>query len=207
MFNPLRRQPLICPECERPARIQGGRCCGCGACIHLPVAYFRWLWFLTFLTLAGAATLVLTSQHIGTWLLLLIILTFPVRIAWSFVIPPWIERGELKSGWPFGFFYFAAFFTLFMDWMAFGWLHVGLGATKSEISENWFFFSIPLYWIDSNFLIQSDRWLSDAIGSILGNSFFYALVAFALYRGVSTRLNRNRAIRLKITDSDGEDEN
>lgn len=200
MFNPLKRNCPVCPECKRPLLIRRGRCCKCGVEVHLPVAYFRLLWFLTFLVLAGIGSVVFHSQHIGTWLFLLIIVSIPVRIAWGFVIPPWIERGEYKSGWPFGFFYLAVFMTLFLEWIAWGWLHVGLGATRAELSENWFFFSIPLCWISSNFLIRSDRWLSDAVGSILGNSFFYALFAFALYRAVSSVLDRNRAIRLNITD-------
>lgn len=207
MINPLKRNRPVCPGCKRPALIRLGRCCLCDAEVHFPAAYFRWLWFLTFLSLAGIGSFVLDSQHIGTWLLLLIILSLPVRIGWGFVIPPWLERGQYKNGWPFGFLYLAAFVTLFLEWTAWGWLHVGLGATRAELSENWFFFSIPLCWVSSKFLIRSDRWLSDAIGTILGNAFFYAVGAFALYRTVSSRLNRNRAIRLKITDSDPEGEN
>src|SRR5262249_44331720 len=143
MLNALQPKPPVCPVCKRPGRIDRGQCSCCGAAIHIPDAYFRWLWFLTLLTLAGFAAFVFKSRHIGTWLLFLITVSLPVRIGWSFAIPPWFERGEYKNRWPFAFFYLAAFITLFLEWIAWGWLHVGLGATKSELGENWFFFSIP----------------------------------------------------------------
>jgi hypothetical protein len=91
-------------------------------------------------------------------------------------------------------------------WQAWGWLHIALGASKDELNENWDFFSIPLAWINSVFLIRSDKWLSDVIGIIMGNSFFYAILTFALYKVVRTRLNRNRAILLNITDVESEDD-
>jgi hypothetical protein len=81
-----------------------------------------------------------------------------------------------------------------------------LGASKAELNENWDFFSIPLGWINSAFVIRSDKWLSDVIGIIMANSVFPALVTFAVYMAVRARLNRNRAIRLNITDVGSEDE-
>jgi len=201
-FNPFQRSLPVCPECLRPAAIEMGQCCWCGAEVHVPSAYSRWIWFLTLVTVAGLGSVSFSSRHIGTWLLSLLLLSLPVSIVWNYLIPPRIERGEDKSGWPFLFFYVGIFITFFLEWIAWGWLHVGLGAARSELNENWFFFSIPLYWVDSNFLIRSDRWLTDAIGSIMGNSFVWALVAFALYKAVSSILSRSRAIRLNISDKE-----
>ncbi|MBZ5664656.1 MAG: hypothetical protein LAO30_08650 [Acidobacteriia bacterium] len=178
----------------------------CDAEVHIPFVYFRWIWFLVLTTLVALGILTFNARHAGTWLLVLLFLSIPIRVIWGILIPPWIERGAFKAGLPFIAWYvtlcaFQIAYSLF--W---GWLHVGLGASKAELNENWDFFSIPLCWISSAFLVRSDKWLSDVIGIIVGNTFFEALGMFAVYTGVRARLNRNRAIRLNITDIEPRDE-
>jgi len=125
---------------------------------------------------------------------------------WGILIPPWIERGAFRAGLPFIAWYVGFSAMQIAYWTIWGWLHIGLSASKDELNENWDFFSVPLAWINSAFLIRSNKSLSDVFGIIIGNSFFYALGIFVVYTGVRARLNRNRAIRLNITDTDSVDE-
>jgi hypothetical protein len=206
MFNVLRREVPVCPECKRVARVARGRCLWCGAEVHIPVAYFRWLWFLVLTTLAVLGALTFRSRHAGTWLLVLLLLAIPIRFLWGIVVPPWFERGVFKAGLPFIAYYVSVCVLQVAYWSLWGWLHVGLGATKDELNDNWDVFSVPLAWINPAFLIRSDKWLSDVLGIIMGNSFFEALAFFVAYTAVRRRLNRNRAIQLNITDVESEDE-
>lgn len=138
-------------------------------------------------------------------MLVLLVLAVPIRVVWGMLIPPWIERGVYKVDVPFIVFYAAACLIGIIYWTLWGWLHVGLGASKAELNENWDIFSVPLGWINSGFVIRSDKWLSDVFGIIMGNSFFKAVGIFVVYRVVRARLNRRRAIRLSISDSESED--
>jgi hypothetical protein len=206
MFNPFRRAVPRCPECGRPPRIgRDGKCLGCGERIYVPIAYFRWLWFLVFVTLVALAIPTFNGDHSGTWLLVLLVLAVPIRVIWGIIIPPWIERGAFKSEVPFIAFYGASCLMGIIYWTLWGWLHVGLGATKDELKDNWDIFSVPLGWIHPGFVIRSDKWLSDVFGTIMGNSFFGAVAIFFVYRVVRTRLNQNRAIRLDIADPNSKD--
>jgi hypothetical protein len=206
MFNPLRREVPVCPECKRIARIARGCCQWCGAEVRVPIAYFRWLGFLVLITLVALGTPTFNARHAGTWLLVLLFLAIPIRVIWGILIPPWIERGPFKPRLPFIVWYVSVCVMNIAYWTLWGWLHVGLGASKDELNDNWDIYSVPLAWVNTAFLIRSDKWLSDVIGIICGNSFFYALALFGLYTVVHARLNRNRAIRLNITDIESKDE-
>jgi hypothetical protein len=198
---------LLCPECGSPARIDGDyRCVWCGERIYIPFAYFRWLWFLVFVTLIALAIPTFNGKHAGTWLLVLLILALQIRAVWGIMIPPWVERGAFKEDVPFIAFYLASCFIGIVYWTLWGWLHVGLGATKDELKDNWDTFSVPLGWIHSGFVIRSDKWLSDVFGIIMGNSFFEAIAIFFVYRVVRRRLNRNQAIRLDLADTNSQDD-
>lgn len=122
------------------------------------------------------------------------------------MVPPWFECGTFKTGLPFVAYCVAVSFLQIGYWTLWGWLHIGLGASRDELNDNWDIYSVPLAWINPAFLIRSDKWLSDVSGTIMGNSIFEALVFFGLYTAVRARLDRNRAIRLKISDADSEDE-
>jgi hypothetical protein len=97
MFNPLHREVPVCPECRRPACIRQGLCQYCGAEVYIPIAYFRWLWFLVLTTLAVLGVLTFRVNHAGTWLLILLFLAIPIRVLWGILIPPWIERGVSRQ--------------------------------------------------------------------------------------------------------------
>jgi hypothetical protein len=178
----------------------------CGTEIYVPVAYFRLLWLAVFVTMVALGAATFNSAHAGTWLLVLILLAVPVRMIWGILVPPWIERGVFKPRLPFIAWYVAVSLTQFVYWSLWGWLHILLGASKAELSENWDTFSLPLYWINSAFLIRPDKRFADVCGIILGNSFFYTLMLFALYSWVHAKLNRSRAITLSIMDPESEDE-
>lgn len=205
-LNPFRREAPTCPGCSSRARIGRGRCLYCHAQVYIPILYFRMLWLLVVLSLAAIGTATFRRDHAGTWLLALLLAAIPLRLIFGILIVPWFELGAVRYSLPFPVWYVACCVTTLIYWEAWSWLHLGLGASKDEINENWDFFSVPLAWINSAFLIRSDKWPSDVIGIIMGNAFFYALGTFALYAGVRTRLNRNRAIRLNITDGKSEDE-
>jgi hypothetical protein len=100
MLNPLHRTVPVCPECGRTARIARGRCRWCDAEVYIPIAYFRWLWFLVATTLVGMGVLTFNAGHAGTWLLVLLVLAVPIRLIWGIVIPPWFELGSVKYGLP-----------------------------------------------------------------------------------------------------------
>ncbi len=206
MFNPLHRELPVCPECKRIAGIVRGRCWCCGAKVHVPLAYFRWLWFLVVITLACLGSLTFNARHAGTWLLVLLFASVPIRLIWGALIPPWIERGSFKGDLPFIPYYLAICMIQIGYWTLWGWLHLGLGASKEELSDNWDMYSVPLAWINRSFLIRPDKWLSDVFGTIAGNSLFYAIIFFALYKAVSARLNRNRAIQLNLSEIEPRDE-
>jgi hypothetical protein len=206
MFNPLHRKVPRCPECERLARIAQGRCVWCDAQVYTPVNYFRWLWGLVWTTVGVLGALTFNATHAGTWLLVLLFSAIPIRIAWGILIPPWIEAGTSKNGLPFITWYWTVCVIQIITWTLFGGLQITLGASRSELNDNWDVVSVPLGWINSAFIVRPDKSLFDNFGIIAGNSFFPALATFLVYTAVRARLNRSRAIRINITDAEPKDE-
>jgi hypothetical protein len=206
MLNPFRRTPPVCPACRMPVRIVGGCCSYCGAEVHIPTAYFRWMWLLVITVLVVIGTITYDHDHPGSWLLGLIFLSIPLRIVCGTLIPPWFELSKLKSGIPFIFWYATFAIFLFLYWQLLGWLGVLLRASGSDFNDTMSFFSMPLCWVNPRFFIAPDRSFSDVCGILAGNGFFYALLAFLLYRGVHARLRANRVTRMNLTAERTEDE-
>jgi hypothetical protein len=204
--NPLRRMKPVCPACKMSARIFRGRCSYCGAETYVPLAYFRWIWLLVIVVLIVIGTITYSHDHPGTWLLSLIFLSIPLRIVWSVLIPPWLELGRPKSGIPFLFWYVTCVTLAFLYWQAWGWLSIVLRASRGDFADLMGFFSMPLCWVNSRFFIAPDRSFSEVCGILAGNSFFYALLVFLLYRGVHARLHANRVTRMSLTPDSSEDE-
>ena len=138
-------------------------------------------------------------------MLVLIFSAVPIRVIWGWFLPG-SSAGRSRQGCLLSPTALPWSFLQIGYWTLWGWLHIGLGASRDELNDNWDIYSVPLAWINPAFLIRSDKWLSDVSGTIMGNSIFEALVFFGLYTAVRARLDRNRAIRLKISDADSEDE-
>jgi hypothetical protein len=206
MPNPFRRKMPACPECRMPARISRGCCRYCSTEIYVPLAYFRWIWLLVVALLVVIGTITYDHAHPGSWLLSLIFLSIPLRVVCGVLIPPWFELGKLKSGITFIFWYVTFIIFLFIYWQAWGWLSILLRASRSDFNDTMGFFSMPLCWVNPRFFIAADRTFSDVCGILAGNSFFYALVVFLLYRGVHARLHANRVTRMNLTAESSEDE-
>jgi hypothetical protein len=204
--NPLRRTMPVCPACKMSARIFRGCCAYCGAETYIPLAYFRWIWFLVIVVLIVIGTIADSHDHPGTWLLSLIFLSIPLRIVWSVLIPPWFELGRPKSGIPFLFWYVTCVTLAFFYWQAWGWLTILLRASRNDFNDMMGFFSMPLCWVNPRFFIAPDRSFWDVCGILAGNSFFYALLTFLLYRAVHARLRANRVTRMNLTADRSDDE-
>jgi hypothetical protein len=142
------------------------------------------------------------GQHAGTGLFGLILLTSMIRVIRGRCVPAGVVRRGQKPTLPFVDWYLGLCGLLAAYWSVLRWSHVLLGASVEELRESSDMFSFPLGLLHPAFLIGRDKWSSDVIGIICGNAFFYALLTFVLYRAVHSRLNRNREIRLNITDSD-----
>jgi hypothetical protein len=206
MPNPFQRKPPVCPACKMPARIIRGSCSYCSAEVYVPLAYFRWIWLLAIAVLVVIGTITYDPDHPGGWLLWLICLSIPLRVVCGILIPPWFELGKFRSGIPFIFWYVAFIIFTFFYWQAWGWLSIVLRASRGDFADLMGIFSMPLCWVNSRFFIAPDRSFSDVCGILAGNSFFYALLVFLLYRGVHARLHANRVTRMNLAADGSEDE-
>jgi hypothetical protein len=90
--------------------------------------------------------------------------------------------------------------------LALGWFHVLTGSSRSELSEFLITLSWPLDWISSDFLLDSNKTFLDACGTVVGNSFFYAVASFAAWRFVRGILKRNRVTAMNLESSSDPEE-
>lgn len=202
MLNPFQRVKPACPVCDSGSFETGGhgilRCAGCGTDLHVPWAHDRWIWGLVVVALALIGSLTFSHEHAGAWLLMLIVGSIPLRVFAGRLIPPWLESGKQRSRLPFLFWYLIYAVGLPLYVLAMGWFHVLTGGSQGEISEFLVDISIPMAWISSDFLLDSNKSFFDVCGVILGNSFFYAAFSFAAWRGVRSRLKRNRVTAMNL---------
>lgn len=212
MIGPFQPERQNCPICGiRIVRLGGGhgvppRCPHCYSEVHIPISYGRWIWLLIVVALAAAGAATYDEAHAGTWLLLLILCSIPVRVVLGILIPPYYAVGKYKRGIPFLFWYVSYAVTMPVVVTAWGWLHVLVGASKSEISDAMVAMSLPLGWIDSALIMNTDRSFLDICGIVVGNSFFYAVATFALWRGARAMIHRNRVTVINITGDKTDDE-
>jgi hypothetical protein len=140
--------------------------------------------------------------------LLLILCSIPARISLGILILPYYDAGKYKQGIPFLFWYFSYALAMPVAVTALGWFHVLVGASKSEISDTMVAMSLPLGWIDTAFIMNINRSFLDICGIVVGNSFFYAVATFALWRFARAMIHRNRVTVINIagdkTDDEGE---
>ena len=210
MFNPFHRRIPLCPVCGGRIFRLGGhgplRCAFCNSELYVPIAYARWIWVLVVVLLSGLGVMTYSVQHTGTWLLLLLLLSVAVRALLGILIPPWFQAGRQNVAFPFLLWYVIIAITLPVSVIGLGWFHVLIGASKSEISDLMVTFSLPLGWIRSDFIIDPTKNFFDVCGIVLGNSFFYALGTFAVWRGAHTIIRRNRVTAINIEGHDSADE-
>lgn len=85
-----------------------------------------------------------------------------------------------------------------------------LRASRDEIREGLDFFSLPLGWFSSGFVIHSQQRFADVCGVIFANAFFYAIPIFLLYHFGRFIIRRNRVTRMDLaagsTSSEEDDE-
>ena len=82
--------------------------------------------------------------------------------------------------------------------VAFGWFHVLTGSSRNELKEFLIQESLPLAWFSSDFLLDSNKTFLDACGTVLGNSFFYAVATFAAWRSVRAILKRSLVTAMNL---------
>ncbi len=206
MLSAYRRQIPLCPECRNPVRLFRGRCRNCGAAVHIPIAYFRMLWLLVLVTLAVAGMAAYSHEHPGAWLLALLCLAVPLRFVFGALVPPWFETGPGKDRLPFVSWYVFCCLFAFLYWQVWGWVHVLLGASKEEFGSAMGFFSMPLCWVNPRFFISTDRSFLDVCGILFGNALFGAILTFILYRGVHSRMRKNRVTQMNIEGGNSPDD-
>jgi hypothetical protein len=202
LFNPLKPEPPSCPVCRRQLFIVAGhgvlRCALCESELCIPIAYPQLLWLLIVTILGAIGIATYSSAHAGTWLLCLIISSIPLRIALGKTIPPWFNAGRQQFRFTFLLWYFGFALSLPLYRLAEGWFHVLTGNSKDELSEFLITSSWPLDWISSDFLLDSNKTFLDACGTVLGNSFFYAVATFAGWRFVRAILKRSRVTAMNL---------
>lgn len=202
MFNPFRRVKPNCPVCGRPflaAREHGPlRCALCASQVYVPVAYARWIWFAESVVLSVIGIFTHNAQHPGIWILLLLLSAVPLRILLGILIPPWFQAKKDRFGFPFLLWYACFAITMPLSWIAMGWFLVLTGSSKSELQETLVALSLPLAWISSEFLLNPSKEFLDVCGVVLGNSFFYALATFLVWRAAHSVIHRNRVTAMNI---------
>ena len=206
MFNPFRREMPICPACRSPLWFHFGRCAYCGAELYVPPSYFRWVWCLTLVVLGLLGASTYSSGHAGTWLLILIVLTPPIRIVCGLLVPATFQVGMGKQSLPFIAWYIAYCLFVFVYWNGLTWVHLLLKASKDELQENLDFFSLPLGMVSRDFVITPTRTFADVCGILFGNAFFYAVVFFLLYKFGHSLIQRNRVTRMDLSGGDHQNE-
>jgi hypothetical protein len=201
LFNPLKPQRPVCPACGRHFFISGHgvlKCAFCESKLCIPVAYPRLLWLLITIILVVVGMATYSSAHAGTWLLCLIISSIPLRVALGKAIPPWFETGRQQFRFTFLIWYLVMALSVPLDLIALGWFHLLLGSSRREVSNFLFTCSWPLDWISSDFVLDSNKTFLDACGTVVGNSFFYAVGTFAAWRSVRAILKRSRVTAMNI---------
>jgi hypothetical protein len=210
MFNPFQRDRPHCPVCRHIFQAAGGhgplRCALCDSQVYIPVAYARWVWFAVLVLLCVVGIFTHNAQHSGIWILLLLLSAVPLRILLGILIPPWFEAKKDRVGFPFLLWYICLAITMPLSWTAIGWFQVLTGSSKSEIQETLITLSLPLGWISPEFLLNTSKDFFDVCGVVLGNSFFYALATFAVWRAAHSVIRRNRVTAMNIEGRSGDDD-
>jgi hypothetical protein len=124
----------------------------------------------------------------------------PVSGFFSIAVPPKLVVGtyqprvSLLSAW------LGAALTIFVvEYLLFGSAYVFLKASPSDLQEHLTMLSLPLAWINRNFLTTPQKTFFDVCGVILGNSIFYGLIMYACYQPVRWAFRKAQPTQLSIS--------
>ncbi|MGA2966304.1 MAG: hypothetical protein ABSD64_08835 [Terriglobales bacterium] len=139
----------------------------------------------------------------GAWLLRVFLSAIPCWFIFMTVVPPWLKQGRNQPRITVVSAWLGAAMTVFLvEFLLLGAAHVLLGASRPELLEHLWMLSMPLAWINPNFLLTPAKSFPDVCGVILGNSVFFGSLMFACYQIVCWAFRRARPTRLSISDSD-----
>ena len=179
---------FFCPSCDK-------RLC-------ISADYVRWTLLLIFVLIVLIGLTTKTPDASGAWLLGLLVIALVLRMACIALIPPPLLVARKGEGIPFAACYIGLALTIIIQqFIVIGWAIVILGGSKRDLYEHFEMLSIPLAWINQNFLITPSRSILDVFGILLANSYFGAFALWACGNAVHAIFLRNRVTQLGITDS------
>jgi hypothetical protein len=209
---------MKCPNCRRPLHIQRRgispavtlllvsafnirfHCPFCEARIALSSNYLRWTLLLVVLLTTLVASVFRTPSSGGAWLLGMMFIALLLRAGMLGVFPPPLSLAPKGDGIPFAACYLGLALIIFVEqFIFFGWGIVAMGS-RQDLYDHFQMLSVPLAWINPNFLITPEKSFLDVCGIILANSYFGAFFLWLCGNGVRAVFRRNRVTRMSITD-------
>jgi hypothetical protein len=198
----------FCPHCrERLAIVRlsifaPSKCSICGSLLSVSPLYRSATLFLSFATSLLVANILRIKAHAAiAWLPLLIlsvalvrnfaIVLFPPKLrlvrrdSFCKKIEPWRQNMRLLL-----MLWFAQASFLLAYGLVLGWVSYLVGGTQGDVREVCELFSVPLAWMNPDFVISPTSSLPAAFGIVFVNSFFYAATCTALTRIVQSRLRK-----------------
>lgn len=182
-----------------------GKCIYCEADVHIPLAYFRWLWALTLSIVIILG--MITYRATGTWLLVLLLVALPIRWILEILIPPWLEPGTSRYQASFAILYVTYLMVLLFELICLGAANFLIGATRSDVREWAQTMSAPLGLINPAFWLTSAHDFADWCGIFLANNLVITTVVYFLYRVMNLVRRRGEFARMNLnSDKNSNDE-
>jgi hypothetical protein len=216
---------MKCPNCKRPLHIQRRgmpptvslllvsafnvrfHCPFCETRIGLSPNYQRWTLLMVVLLTTAIGWAFRTPSSSGAWLLGMMFIALTLRIVTLAALPAPLSVAPNHEGIPFAGCYLALALIIFIEqFILFGWGIVAMGS-RQDLYDHFQMLSVPLAWINPNFLITPQRGFLDVCGILLANSYFGAFAMWSCANTVRAVFRRNRVTRMSITDapSDSDD--
>jgi hypothetical protein len=182
-------------------------CLFCETRTGLSPNYQRWTLLLVVLLTTAIAWGFRGPSSSGAWLLSMMFIALLLRIVTLATLPTPLAVAPMNEGIPFAGCYLGLALIIFIEqFVLFGWGIVAMGS-RQDLYDHFQMLSVPLAWINPNFLITPQRSFSDVCGILLANSYFGAFTMWLCANGVRAIFRRNRVTRMSITDapSDSDD--
>jgi len=184
-----------------------GKCIYCEADVHIPLAYFRWLWLLTLSIVIMLGVITYSPEPTGTWSLVLLLIALPIRWILGILIPPWLEPGTAQYQASFAILYVTYLMALLFELVCLGAAHFLIGATRNDVREWAQIMSAPLGLIHPAFWLTSARNFADWCGIFFANNLVITTVVYFLYRVMSRVRRRGEFARMNLSsDNKSHDE-